>query len=131
MDTSFYPADILKYLSVSDICFNFWSTVVAECVPMDVFNVCITPDIDDIFVKNHRMSSNYSIFKHVLGTCPDLFKSEGVTHMMSIKEIISDLPRMSLDDFKINPANQKIWVKKFLTSVDGNCSKRILDEIGC
>lgn len=128
-DVSFYPADILKCLSISDACFNFWSLVVTECVPLGVSNVCIAPRMDDIFVKNHHASPNYSIFKHVLDACPDLFDYEGVTRRMNVKKILSELPSMSLTDFETNPVNQTEWIRKFLTSADGHCSERILDEI--
>jgi hypothetical protein len=130
MDVSFYPADILKLLGVSDICFNFWSLVVTECVPLDVSNVCIAPRMDDVFVKNHHASPNYSIFRHVLDTCPDLFDYEGVTRRMNVEKTISELPGMSLTDFETNPVKQNKWIRKFLTSTDGYVSKRILDEIG-
>ena len=126
-DVSFYPADILKYLSVSDVCFNFWSTVVTECVPFWVSNVCIAPE--DIFVKNHPTSPNQVIFEHVLETCPDLFDCVGVTRRMSIPKIISELPTMSLNDFKINTIHRDAWIKKFLFSTDSRCSERIISEI--
>ena len=126
-DVSFYPADILKYLSISDVCFNFWSTAVTECVPMGVSNVCIAPE--DIFMKNHHTSPNHAIFEHVLETCPDLFDYDGVTRRMNVPEIISDLSDMNINKLTMNPVKQAEWIQKFLTSVDGGCSGRILSEI--
>jgi len=126
--TSFYPADILKLLSVSDICFNFWSTVVTECVPMNVSNVCIAPELDDFSNKNNGINE-HSIFNHVLNICPDLFNSEGVTRMMSIKDAIQKLPNMNFNEFTLNPQKQAQWIKKFLTSSDTKCSERIVNEI--
>lgn len=126
-EVSFYPADILKYLSISTVCFNFWSTVVTECVPMDVYNVCISPK--DIFSKNHRSSSNYDIFNHVLNICPDLFDYEGVTIKMNIPEIISSLPNMNIKEFTLDPIRKVNWINKFLTHKAYNSSELIIKEI--
>jgi len=128
-DVSFYPADILKCLSVADVCFSFWSTVVTECVPMGVANVCIAPELDDIFPHHNRFGHNDSIFNHVLNMCPDLFDCDGVTRKMGIKELIRDLPDMSLDEFDINPMIQALWIQKFLSSADSKSSERIVSEI--
>jgi hypothetical protein len=128
-DVSFYPADILKYLSISSVCFNFWSAVVTECIPFGVSNVCIAPSMDDIFVKNHPSSPNYSLFKHVLEVCPDIFNFDGITRRMTLEQIISELPDMRLEEFNMNPVTRNTWIQKFIYRADGHCSERIISEI--
>lgn len=121
-NVSFYPADILKCLSIADVCFNFLSTVVLECVPMGVSNICITPELDDIFV-------NDSIFHHVLDVIPDLLDCGGVTRTMNIKEAVSELPNFDIDQLALNSEKQALWIRRFLTSADSKCSERIVSEI--
>lgn len=122
-DKGYYPADILKCLSISDVCINFLSSAVTEAIPAGVPNICISPDPRDY--ANMRTP----MWKILYEKTVELFDFSGASYMLSIPEAVETLPNKSIQDFPLDSNRQKEFIKKFLSYADGRSSYRALNEI--
>lgn len=120
-DESYYPADIHKCLSISDICINFFSTVSTIVVPSGVPNICILPDREDI-ITTPKLMPIYEMYK-------ELFDFKGASYILGVGEAIEELPNRHISDFPSIKEKREEYVKKFLTYNDGKASSRVLDEL--
>ena len=123
-DESYYPADILKCLSISDMCINFLSTTVTEAIPAGVPNICISPDPRDY--ADIRTSLGRMIFN---SGAKEIFDFPGASYMLSIPEAVDTLPNKSIQDFPLDSNRQKEYIKKFVGYSDGKSAYRALNEI--
>lgn len=122
-DKDYYPADILKCLSISNVCINSLSTAVTEAIPAGVPNICISQDPHDF------ATVLLPLWKMVFKRGKELFDFDGASYMLSIPEAIETLPDKSIQDFPLNPNRQKEYIKKFVGYSDGKSSYRALNEI--
>lgn len=122
-DESYYPADILKCLSISDVCINFLSSAVTEAIPAGVPNICISPNPQDY--ANLQTPMWGAIFNRV----SEVFDFPGASYMLNIQEVIETLPTKSILDFPLDSNRQKEYIKKFVGYGDGKSSHRALKEI--
>lgn len=122
-DKGYYPADILKCLSISDVCINFLSTAVTEAIPAGVPNICISPDPQDF------ADIRTPLWKMVFKRGKELFDFPGASYMLSIPEAIEMLPNKSIQDFPLDSNRQKEYIKKIVGYSDGKSSYRALNEI--
>lgn len=120
-DESYYPSSILKALSISSLCINFFSTTVTEAIPLNVPNVCILPRNDDIYTS---MSMKF-IYNNMFNKLFSLF---GVTSIWTIPRFINKFSDSKLCDFVMDVDNQKKYIEKYLTSSFG-ASDRAIEEI--
>lgn len=122
-DDSYYPTTILKCLSVSDICLNFFSFTVLETVPMGVPNVCIAPSLKDY--KNLKAAAFQTIFKKQR----QIFDWPGLSYILSIADAIKLLPEKSIKDFPFLKEKQNQYLQRFIGKKGDNCSKNAVIEI--
>src|SRR5205823_12108891 len=62
-------------------------------------------------------------------TAGGLFEFPSVTRTMSPTEAIAAFPGRTFDDFKIDPADRRVYLQKYFGSSDGRSSVRALEVI--
>lgn len=122
-DESLYPSTILKCLSISDLCINFFSSTVLEAVPMGVSNVCVGPSPKDW--KDIQTPLWQTILKHGR----EMYDFRGASYLLSPKEAIKTFSRASFSDFPIDQKQREAYIKRFVGPVEGGYSKKALQEI--
>lgn len=122
-DEGFYPATIMKCLSIADICFNFYSATAAEAAAMGVPNICIAPSVKD------WKDIQGAFWEMRLGPAKDFFDFEGVSWRVSIEEAIKFLRQGRIGGFQFNPKKQAQYMQRFVGDVDGGYSQRAVDEL--
>jgi len=122
-DEEYYPATILKCLSISDVCINFLSSTVTEAVPAGVPNICISPDPRDY------VNIQTPLWKMIFDRANGFFDFPGASYLLSIPEAIETLSNKSIQDFPLDLERQREYIKKFLGYSDGKSSYRVLNEI--
>jgi hypothetical protein len=60
------------------------------------------------------------------GSC---YNFEGVVHNFDAEKFVSDFPKKTLEDYKLNPGKKKSYVEKFLGLDDYNAGKRIYEDL--
>jgi hypothetical protein len=118
-DDSYFPPTSLELISQADIIFHAFSTAVLEAAFFGVPSVTIDrPNLEILAHDLWRQRFSGSAFN-----------SPGVVKLMTIPEIIQQLPGMSLRDFQMNPVAQKGYVKKFVGENDTEGGVRAFVEI--
>lgn len=118
-DEQDYPPTILDVFAVANLCVHFFSTTVLEAVGAGVPSLSLCPTLDDMGVPEWG-----DLFSREEG---GLFQFRGIAQSMGIPEAIEVLPRRRLEDFAPDPAAREAYSAKFLASLDGKSSGRLLD----
>lgn len=122
-DEGFYPATILKCLSISALCLNFFSFTVLEDIFMGVPNVCIA--LSPLDYKNIKGP----IWRTILKRQKQLFDFPGAAYILSIPQAINLLPKKSISDFPLNKEKQKDYIQKFIGPLEGKYSAKAVEAI--
>lgn len=122
-DDSYYPADILKCLSISGLCINFLSTTVTEAISVEVPNVAISPDPSD-YTRLQDIA-----WKFMREKAWDFFDFDGASQVWTIENIINELPKRLVEDFAMDPKAKEKYIEKFVGYSDEKSSSRMIDEI--
>ena len=118
-DDSDDPPTILHALAAADLCAHFFSTAVMEAVASGVPSLSLCPTLDEMEIEDDLFSRSQD----------SLFEFRGVARTLGIGEAIEKLPRMSLAEFRLDPARRAEYVSKFLGFSDGKSADRLLDVV--
>jgi hypothetical protein len=123
-DEEYYPATILKCLSISDICFHFSSTVVFESAYMGV------PPIDIMMESiEHLDTYRKDKFTPMQYARKELSDCKEITYLMSIPDCIKKLPTQRYTDYATDKDEQRKYVERYLGYFDGKSSERMLNDL--
>jgi len=127
-DEDYYPCTIMEAMSVASICISFYSMAVTESAYCGVPHLCISPDLREH--QRHLDNFNDPKFEMLFNKNEGgPFQFEGVSTTMDIPDVISNLPKMTLSDFEMDPDARKRYVKKFLGFDDGKSSSRVFEAV--
>jgi hypothetical protein len=121
-DERYYPATILELLSVSSLCFHFFSTAAYEAAYAHVPSICIAPDEADL-----GFPPTWRVFLNVRPG--GSFNFPGVVYPMGLDEVLRRLPQRRLADYPLDLVARARYVEKFVGFDDGKASDRVLDAI--
>jgi hypothetical protein len=128
-DEGFYPPTIVEALSVASLCLSYFSLGVLEATVMGVPHICVPFRSKDYLNKyaGIRETTYYDTLFHRQDG--GLFEFKGVTRTMSPAELIAELPTRTFEDFRIDPAAQRQYLKKFFGETDGRAAARTVEAI--
>lgn len=126
-DETHYPATPLELLSIADLCIHFYSFAAVEAAFAETFSLTIDrPSPQAEFGK--PAPAYHQLWR---GKDEDsAFNTTGVNRLMTIPDAVRSLPRLALNEFKLNAKTRVDYVNKYLGFDDFNSSDRILDRIG-
>jgi hypothetical protein len=125
-DEAYYPATVFEAMSIADLCIHFYSTAALEAACAGVYGLCV-----------HRPSPRVKaraeppIYHQLWRTNwpGSAYNYEGVNRWMTIPQVITELPTMSLADFQMEPDARAEYLQKYIGPADGNASQRVLKAI--
>jgi hypothetical protein len=125
-DDSYYPATILEAMSIADLCIHFYSTAALEAAYAGVPGLCVHRPSPRIKGRAERPIYHQLWCTNWPGNA---YNYEGVNRWMTIPQVITELPTMSLADFHVEPGARAEYLQKYVGPADGNASQRVLDAI--
>jgi hypothetical protein len=125
-DDSYYPATILEAMSIADLCIHFYSTAAIEAAYAGIPGLCVHRPSPRIKARAERPVYHQLWRTNWPGNA---YNYEGVNYWMTIPQVITELPGMSLTDFRLDPNARFAYLKQYVGPADGNASQRVLDAI--
>lgn len=122
-DTEFYPATILKCLSIADLCVHFYSSTITEAIPFDTPCLCIAP-----FQKDWT-SIQGDLWDMLLIKAERMFNFPGASYSLRIPQIIKELPKKIFNDFVLTKQAKQQFTEEFVGNPNQNYSLNVLKEI--
>lgn len=119
-DESHYPPTIFEAIAIADLCVLFYSTAAQEAAYAGVPSICVD-------------RPNKDLVKHKLWRRKDEggpYNYPGVVDWMTIPQMITEFPRMSLADFEVDPLGRQDYLLKYNGPADHKASERVLDLVG-
>ncbi len=119
-DDSHYPPTIFEAIAIASLCVLFYSTAAQEAAYAGVPSICVD-------------RPNKDLVKHKLWRRKEAggpYNYSGVVDWMTIPQMITELPRRSLADFKIDAQARQDYLLKYNGPADHKASERILNLVG-
>ncbi|HID64842.1 MAG TPA: hypothetical protein EYP49_19155 [Anaerolineae bacterium] len=125
-DDSYYPATVLEAMSIADLCIHFYSTAALEAAYAGVYGLCVHRPSPRV-----KARAEAPIYHQLWRTNwpGSAYNYEGVNRWMTIPQVITELPGMSLADFQLDSEARVKYLTKYVGPADGNASQRVLDAI--
>lgn len=118
-DQKYYPPTSLALISIADLVIHSYSTAVLEAAYMGVPSITIQrPNLDLLVHKLWRRDQQGSAFHY-----------SGMSHLLSIPEIIGSLSDTSLNDWQINEKKQRNFLDQYTGPNDHKAGERVLQAI--
>jgi hypothetical protein len=118
-DESHYPPTIFEAISVASLCVLFYSTAAQEAAYAGVPSICVD-------------RPNKELVKHKLWRRKEAggpYNYPGVIDWMTVPQMITEFPRKSLADFKVDERARQEYLLKYNGPADHRASERILDLV--
>ncbi len=125
-DDSYYPATIFEAMSIANLCIHFYSTAALESTYAGVPGLCVHRPSPRVKARAERPIYHQLWCTNWPGSA---YNYEGVNRWMTIPQVITELPVMSLVDFQLDPDARSEYLQKYVGLADGNVSQRVLDAI--
>ena len=113
------PSVIQELYSISDLVIGYQSTTVLESILND------TPYLNIELPDSNLNHEESRLFWHTSNE-GDMYKYEGVVKSMKIPELITNLEKMKLSDFKFDIKQKKEYMEKYLGSEESNSSDNLI-----
>ncbi|MFA6174958.1 MAG: hypothetical protein WC765_00090 [Phycisphaerae bacterium] len=124
-DEGFHPFTTLELLFISSLSIAFCSMTIMESALMGIPSVCIIPKPGELW-PGYEPLQGMDDFLTKPGSC---YNFEGIVYNESAEKFVSDFPKKSLEDYRLNSEKKKSYVEKFLGFDDYNASQRIYDDL--
>lgn len=126
-DETYYPATILEALSIARLCISYYSMGVVEAAALAVPHVCVAVDLDDYLGGQPDLFALRRRFFARKEQGP--FQFGGVSVAVPPEEAIADLQRLTLDDYRVDPAARLEYLRRFLGPDDRQSAGRLIQAI--
>jgi len=125
-DDAYYPATVLEAMSIADLCIHFYSTAALEACYAGVYGLCVHRPSPRV-----KARAEAPIYHQLWRTNwpGSAYNYKGVNRWMTIPQVITELPRMSLADFRLDPDARTEYLQEYVGPADGNASRRVLNAI--
>ena len=126
-DEGAYPATIVEALSVASLSLSHFSSSVLESVALGVPHICVPFSAEDYAIEGE---AEWNAFARFFRTDEGgAFQFRGVSSVLSVSDLLANLPSMTLSNFSMDMAARERYVRQFLTHSDGNGGGRLADAI--
>jgi hypothetical protein len=118
-----WPPTILEMLAIADLAISFYSGTVLEAAFLGVPYLCIGFRDEDWYghLNPAWAAARFDIAEG------GQFNFPGVNELTTIPDVIAQLPRRRLTNFRVDPQSRSAYVAKFLGHDDGRSAARTID----